>query len=181
MYFYFAKLVLYLGDSFHHQFYFLMNFSFSRLLAVVAVVGVLFSSCSKSSDSSPAPTYGSATVNGKTYTWTTSSTSSIAGSLFSMAGAVSAENQLLGMATVTSASRPTAAGDLTFTFGKGLVFSETVNGSVVTRQYFKTTDKVTVTITGGKLTYTFTNLTETDTFGNAVVGGKSISGSIIES
>jgi hypothetical protein len=166
-----------LQKSFFNQFY--MNFSFSRLFALVAVVGVLFSSCKKSSD--PAPTYGSATIDGATYTWTVSGTNTSAGvfTLYAATDTNAATGSAIGVGQIT---RPTVSSQDTLGGPKGLVvvYSQQTASGFVERYFRKSKEKVTTTVTGGKITYSFSNLTETDSLGGAKANPKSLSGSVIE-
>lgn len=153
-----------------------MKISTLFLSAAAAVTLFVGTSCKKDESS---PSYGSATVSGKSYDFKYSEVESSASSFVLTAATTSDTNATKGaVVEVTLKKRPTASGDITLGDSASVDFGYADAGTLTleTRGYDKAGEKINVKVNSGKLTISFSNLTQTSgTSPNA-----SLTGSVIE-
>lgn len=153
-----------------------MKFSTFFLSAAAATTLFVGTSCKKSESS---PSYGSASVNGKSYDFKSSSAETKTSS-FVLTGATTADSNATNIAGVeiTFKKRPTADGNISVgdSASVSFTYADAETLTVEQRSYRKTGEKVSVKINGGKLTVSFNNLTQT----SGATPNAALTGSIIE-
>jgi hypothetical protein len=153
-----------------------MKLSIIGLIAL-AIVVTSVTSCSKASD--VLPSYGSVTVDGATMKFLYAQPETLSGA-YSLSGFTSIDTSNITTLVVTTASKPTTSGDILLGGITRVSFLSNVNHVKTVRTYGLSTEKITATVTGGKVKFAFTNLTQTDVLGGGVAGGKPLTGSISE-
>jgi hypothetical protein len=159
----------------------LISFRNTALLLLVSFVGL--SSCKKSSSDNATPSVadGTANVGGTVYSLPLVRTYNFGTYLVH---AYKADGKILTGVGLTLASKPTASGDIMLDSNNAVEFvsGDSTLGSFATdRLYLKAGEKISVTkLSDGRLKYTLSNLTETDSTGKVLGVGKSLSASFTE-
>jgi hypothetical protein len=139
-----------------------------------------FSGCTKKSYDA-APTKGSITLDGTTFSVSAVNSFGLTGAGYQLVG--SGTTATLATAVYLSLSaKPTASRDITLGAGE-YVYAVTIPVGTITlttRYYNKLGEKFSVTVSGGKVACSMTNLTETTEAGIAISGGKPLTASFGE-
>jgi hypothetical protein len=143
--------------------------------AAFALVVISLTSCSQASDI--LPSYGTVSVDGATTRFLYAQSGTLSGS-YTLSGFTSLDTGNITTLVVTTATKPTTSGDILLGGITRVSFLSNVNHVKTVRTYGLSTEKITATVTGGKVKFAFTNLTQTDVLGGVATGGKPLTGSI---
>ena len=161
-----------------------MKFSFLAFAAVAFVSVASLSSCKKD-DEKAQPSVGSLTYNAKTINlseseYTSASVAGVGTYTFSAFGETSDSTYTININTLGYVPSPGSLAVGGDSVSISLIVTDSDGENSRVRTYIKTGERVTMAGSAGSRKWTLNNLTETNSSGTAITGGKSISAIVSE-